>query len=43
MSTFISTIKFTDQGATNVRDTTQRAQAFRVEAEKMGLLFPRLY
>ena len=37
MSTFVTTIKFTEQGIANVRDTTQRANSFRSEAKKMGV------
>jgi uncharacterized protein with GYD domain len=37
MATFISTIKFTDQGIKNIQDTCKRAQAVEVEAEKMGI------
>ena len=37
MSTFVTTIKFTEQGIANVRDTTQRANSFKSEADKMGV------
>jgi uncharacterized protein with GYD domain len=37
MGTFISLLKFTDQGIKNIRDTTKRAQAFSEAAGKMGV------
>jgi uncharacterized protein with GYD domain len=37
MATFISTIKFTEQGVKNIQDTCKRAHAVEVEAEKMGI------
>ena len=37
MATFVSTINFTRQGITNIRDTTKRAASFTSEAQKMGV------
>src|SRR6185503_8907496 len=37
MATFITTIKFTDQGETDIQDTTKRAGSFKVTAKKMGV------
>ena len=42
MATFITTIKWTDQGEKNIRDTTQRAAAFKATAKKMGLAREKL-
>ena len=36
MATFITIIKFTQQGVTNIQDTCQRAVAFKAAAKKMG-------
>ncbi len=36
MPTFVATMKFTGQGIANVRDTIQRADSFKSEANKMG-------
>ncbi len=36
MPTFVTTIKFTERGAEKIRDTTQRAIAFKSKAEEMG-------
>jgi uncharacterized protein with GYD domain len=36
MATYITAIKFTAQGITNVRDTCKRAEAFRAQALKLG-------
>jgi uncharacterized protein with GYD domain len=36
MATFISTLKFTPQGVTNVRDTCKRAAALKAAAKKLG-------
>ena len=36
MATFITIIKFTPQGATNIQDTCKRAAAFKAAAQKMG-------
>jgi uncharacterized protein with GYD domain len=36
MATFITTIKFTDQGEKNIQETTKRAAAFKATAKKIG-------
>jgi len=36
MATFISTLKFTDQGIQNIKDTCERADAFKAAAETLG-------
>lgn len=36
MATFITTIKFTEQGIKNVKDTCKRAEAAKAAAKKMG-------
>lgn len=36
MPTYISLIKWTDQGVRNSKDTVQRAQAFRGDLERRG-------
>jgi uncharacterized protein with GYD domain len=37
MATFISLLKFTDQGIRNVKDSPDRHEAFKVMAEKLGV------
>ena len=37
MATFITTIKFTDQGEKNIQETTKRATSFKAVAKKMGV------
>lgn len=37
MVTFISTIKFTQQGLETIRDSPKRAAAFKTAAKKMGV------
>lgn len=37
MATFITTIKFTDQGEKNIQETTKRAASFKATAKKMGV------
>ena len=37
MATFISTIKFTEQGIKNIQDTCKRANAVKAAAKKMGV------
>jgi len=37
MATFITTIKFTDQGEKDIQDTTKRAASFKATAKKMGV------
>jgi len=36
MATFVTTVKFTQQGITNMQDTCKRAAAFKAAARKMG-------
>jgi uncharacterized protein with GYD domain len=43
MATFISTIKFTQQGIENIRDTTKRAAAFKSAAKKIGIKVTDIY
>jgi uncharacterized protein with GYD domain len=37
MATFITTLHFTEQGAKAIRDTCNRAAAFKKTAEKLGI------
>ncbi len=37
MATFVSTIKFTDQGLAAMKDTCQRAKSFETSAQKLGV------
>lgn len=37
MATFITTIKFTQQGIKGINDTTKRATAFKAAAKKLGV------
>ena len=37
MATFITTVQFTEQGIKAVRDTCNRAAAFKTAAEKLGI------
>ena len=37
MATFITTMHFTEQGIKAVRDTCERAAAFKTAAEKLGI------
>ena len=37
MATFISLLRFTDQGIRNVKDSPDRYEAFKSLAEKMGI------
>ena len=37
MATFITTVQFTEQGIKAVRDTCDRAAAFKAAAKKMGV------
>ena len=43
MATFISTIKFTEQGIQNVKDTCKRANAVKAAAKKMGVKVTEIY
>jgi uncharacterized protein with GYD domain len=37
MATYISTIRFTEQGVEAIQDTTKRAAAVKAQAKKMGV------
>jgi len=37
VATFVTTIKFTPQGVTNLQETTKRAASFKAAAKKMGV------
>jgi uncharacterized protein with GYD domain len=37
MATFVSMLKFTAQGVSNIQDTTRRAAAFKAAVRKMGV------
>ena len=43
MATYISLINFTDQGIRNVKQSPERAQAFRDMAEKAGATVKAIY
>jgi uncharacterized protein with GYD domain len=43
MATFITTVHFTEQGIKAVRDTCNRAAAFKGAAEKMGIKVSGIY
>lgn len=43
MATFITTIKFTEQGIQNIKDTGKRANAFKAAAKKMGVKVKDIY
>ena len=43
MATYISTIKFTEQGFKAIKDTTKRAAAIRVITKKMGIKVTGMY
>jgi uncharacterized protein with GYD domain len=43
MATYISLLKFTESGEANVKDSPQRAQAFRKSAKKRGLTIKGIY
>lgn len=43
MTTYISLISFTDQGIRNVKQSPERAQAFRELAEKVGAQVKDIY
>jgi uncharacterized protein with GYD domain len=43
MATFISLLKFTDQGVRNIKDSPNRYEAFRAMAEKLGVRVKDLY
>lgn len=43
MATFISLLGFTDQGIRNVKQSTERAEAFKGVAQKMGITVKDIY
>jgi len=43
MSTFISLINFTDQGIRNIKESPNRAGAFKEVAEKLGVTVKDMY
>ena len=43
MATFITTIKFTQQGIKGIDDTTKRAAAFKAAAKKLGVKVTDIY
>jgi uncharacterized protein with GYD domain len=43
MATYISTIKFTEQGVGNIKETCKRANAFKSAAKKMGVKVQDIY
>jgi uncharacterized protein with GYD domain len=43
MATFITTMHFTEQGIKAVRDTCDRAAAFKATAQKMGVTVTGIY
>lgn len=43
MARFVATIRFTEQGLQSIRDTTQRASAFKAAAKKLGVKVVDLY
>lgn len=43
MATFISTIRFTDQGIKNIKETGKRAEAFKATAAKLGVNVQEIY
>jgi uncharacterized protein with GYD domain len=43
MATFITTMHFTEQGIKAVRDTCERAAAFKAAAQKMGVEVTGMY
>jgi uncharacterized protein with GYD domain len=43
MATYISTIKFTEQGIQNIRESPKRAAAFKSAAKKLGVKVSGIY
>ena len=43
MATFITTVQFTEQGIKAVRDSCERAAAFKAAAEKLGVKVAGIY
>jgi uncharacterized protein with GYD domain len=43
MATFVSTIKFTEQGIKAIRETTKRAASIKAAAKKMGVKVTNIF
>ena len=43
MATYITTLHFTEQGVKAIRDTCERAAAFKAAAEKLGVKVTEQY
>ena len=43
MATFVSTVKFTDQGMKDIKSTCKRAEAFKGSAEKLGIQVKEIF
>lgn len=43
MASYISTIKFTEQGFKSIKETTKRAAAIKVATKKMGVKVTHMY
>lgn len=43
MATFITTLKFTEQGIQSIRESPKRAAAFKAAAKKMGVKVTDIY
>jgi uncharacterized protein with GYD domain len=43
MATFITTLKFTEQGIQSIRESPKRAAAFKAAAKKMGVKVTNIY
>jgi uncharacterized protein with GYD domain len=43
MATFVMLVSFTDQGVRNIKDTTERADAFNQMAQKAGVTVKDVY
>jgi len=43
MATYVSLLRWTDQGVRNAKDTVQRAGAFRVDLERRGCKLLSIY
>ncbi len=43
MATFITTIRFTEQGIKAISETTKRAEAFKEVAKKLGVKVTEIY
>ena len=43
MATFISTVRFTEQGMKDIKATSKRADTFKLSAEKMGVDVKKIY